>query len=233
MFIEQDYDKYADEQHLVWNKLFERRIPSLRETASASFLEGIEAIGLDPNRIPNLDEVNERLTPKTGWRSVGVDGYLPAREFFSCLAARKFPTTIDIRPMSQLDYLPEPDIFHDIFGHVPMHANPVFADFLQYYGKIAFRERDKQRLEELSRLFWFTVEFGLIREAGRVKLFGSGLMSSIGEGAHCLTAAVEKRPFELWDVVSTSFEIDHYQPVLFVIDSFEQLVDAMTEWEDS
>lgn len=249
MFIEQDYGSYTDEQHLVWAKLYERRMPSLREQACSAFLHGVDAIGLDPNRLPNIQDINTRLQPLTGWQSRPVPGYLPAMDFFSCLAARNFPTTIGIRTMEQLDYLPEPDIFHDIFGHVPLHANSEFANFLQYYGQVAagpgpividgrrgsdsFHEWNDRCLTELARLFWFTVEFGLIRENGKIKLFGSGLMSSIGEGAHCLTDAVEKRKFDLWEVVNTDFEIDHFQPVLYVIESFSQLVEALEEWEHS
>jgi phenylalanine-4-hydroxylase len=161
---------------------------------------------------------------------MAVPGYLPAKEFFLSLSKRMFPTTITIRRADQLDYLPEPDIFHDVFGHVPMHANTAFGDFLQYYGSVAYQTTDEAKLTELARLFWFTVEFGLIREDGQVKLFGSGLMSSPGEGAHCLTDAVQKVDFDLDKVISQSFEIDHYQPILFVTDSYEQLKDSLKEW---
>ena len=131
----------------------------------------------------------------------------------------------------QMQYLPEPDIFHDIFGHVPLHADPIFADFLQTYGKAALLTDDPYHTERLARLFWFTVEFGLIREDGEVKLYGSGLISSPGESKHALTShKVDRRPFDLDRVCDTSFEIDHYQPILYVLESFEQLRDAMNRY---
>ena len=136
-----------------------------------------------------------------------------------------------IRPKESLDYLPEPDIFHDIFGHVPLHADPVFADFLQTYGKAALLTNDPYHTERLARLFWFTVEFGLIREGGEIKLYGSGLISSPGESKHALFSdKVERRPFDLDTVCNTSFEIDHYQPILYVLESFGQLRDAMNSY---
>src|SRR5438128_1223982 len=181
-FITQDHAAYTQENHDVWGILYERRMATLRETGSIVFLEGIDRIGLSPQQVPDLADVNRRLAARTGWNAVPVSGFIPAPEFFGCLSIRRFPTTIAVRPREQLDYLPEPDIFHDVFGHVPLHSDPVFADFLQHYGKVALATHDEQELTELARLFWFTVEFGLIRENGQVKLFVSGLMSSIGEG---------------------------------------------------
>lgn len=230
MYINQDYARYTPEDHHVWNLLYERRMPELRKTACSAFLDGVDAIGLDSKHVPRLDDVNARLKPLTGWQAMPVPGYLPAKDFFLSISQRKFPTTITVRPLKQLDYLPEPDIFHDVFGHVPLHADPVFADFLQHYGKVALETHDEQELAELARLFWFTVEFGLIRENGAIKLFGSGLMSSAGEGPHALGNEVEKRDFDLQSVISQSFEIDHYQPILYVIDSFAQLYDAVETW---
>ena len=230
MYITQDYQKYTAEDHDVWRILYERRVPQLSDTASQTFLKGIDLIGLDAKHVPDLADVNRRLKPLTGWQAMPVPGYLPAKDFFLSLSERKFPTTITVRPRAQLDYLPEPDIFHDVFGHVPLHTEPVFANFLQHYGHVALHTHDEKELTELARLFWFTVEFGLIRENGKVKLFGSGLMSSAGEGPHALSDKVEKRNFDLNQVVNQSFEIDHYQPLLFVIESFDQLYDAMKEW---
>jgi phenylalanine-4-hydroxylase len=203
----------------------------LAEHASNVYLSGARSIKLVRDWIPYLEgpkSVNTFLQPLTGWQSKAVPGYLPAKAFFACLARREFPTTIVIRPKESIDYLPEPDIFHDIFGHVPLHADPIFADFLQTYGKAALTTDDPYHTERLARLFWFTVEFGLIREDGRTKLYGSGLISSPGESKHSLTSKdVDRRPFDLETVCATSFEIDHYQPILYVLDSFEQLRDAM------
>ena len=134
---------------------------TLAETGSAVFLEGMRRIGLRGDRVPNLNDVNARLLASTGWSAVGVTGFIPAHQFFRCLAQRRFPTTLGVRPRQQLDYLPEPDIFHDVFGHVPLHADPVFADFLQRFGALAARAASEEETVAMARLFWFTVEFGL------------------------------------------------------------------------
>lgn len=260
-YVTQHYDRYTEENHDVWRQLYERRWEKLAEQASNTFIDGLKAIRLVPDRVPLLfgqqphptdpsrtvKGINEYLRPLTGWQSRAVPGYLPAKAFFACLARREFPTTIVIRPREKMDYLPEPDIFHDVFGHVPLHADPVFAEFLQTYGKAALAA-GPEHTEPLARLFWFTVEFGLVREDGRLKIYGSGLISSHGEAHHCLTAPepprgvrlspsdqsgkVERRPFDMDEVIATPFEIDHYQPVLYVLDSFEQLRDAMNEYAE-
>ncbi|MEM1330670.1 MAG: phenylalanine 4-monooxygenase [Planctomycetota bacterium] len=260
-YVSQHYDRYSDENHEVWGELYKRRWDMLEEQASNTFIDGLKAIRLQPDRVPllfgeqahptNTGEtvkgINEYLRPLTGWQSRAVPGYLPAKAFFSCLARREFPTTIVVRPKDKMDYLPEPDIFHDVFGHVPLHADPVFAEFLQTYGKAALHAGD-EHTEALARLFWFTVEFGLIREDNRLKIYGSGLISSHGESHHALTAPepasgielapsdtsgkVERRPFDMDRVIATDFEIDHYQPVLYVLDSFEQLRDAMNSYAE-
>ncbi|MCC5787148.1 MAG: phenylalanine 4-monooxygenase [Phycisphaerales bacterium] len=232
-FIPQQYERYTPENHEVWRKLFENRIGSMRQQASNVFLAGFDAFGLKADAMPRLEDVNEVLARTTGWKSRAVPGYLPAKAFFACLSTRQFPTTITIRPPDELDYLPEPDIFHDVFGHVPLHADPVFADFLQTYGKAALHANDPVHVERLARLFWFTVEFGLIHEDNRLKIYGSGLMSSIGESTHSLSSPnVDRRPFNLERVCDTPFEIDHYQPILYVLESFEQLRDAMNQYAE-
>lgn len=233
MYIDQHYEGYSEENQQTWCTLFDRQMEYLSSNASNVYLSGAKAINLRRDRIPPLDSINARLRPLTGWQSRGVPGYIPAKGFFACLSRREFPTTIVIRPQSSVDYLPEPDIFHDIFGHVPLHADPTFADFLQTYGKAALLTSDPSHTERLARLFWFTVEFGLIREDGRLKVYGSGLISSPGESRHSLTSKdVDRRPFDLEMVCSTSFEIDHYQPILYVLDSFEQLRDAMSTYAE-
>ncbi len=261
-YVAQHYDRYTEDNHAVWQEMYEKRWEVLEQQASNTFISGLRAIRLVPDRVPllfgerpdpndpsrTIKGINEYLRPLTGWQSRGVPGYLPAKAFFACLAAREFPTTIVIRPREKMDYLPEPDIFHDVFGHVPLHADPVFADFLQTYGKAALHTDDPYHIERLGRLFWFTVEFGLIKEDGRLKIYGSGLVSSHGEAKHSLEAPeaprganlapsdqsgkVERRPFDLERVCDTEFEIDHYQPVLYVLESFEQLRDAMSKYAD-
>ena len=167
-------------------------MPQLREHACQEYLDGFEQIGLREDTIPNLAEVNKRLGPRTGWNATPVSGFLPPDAFFEMLAARQFPTTTWLRSRDSLEYTPEPDIFHDVFGHVPMHAHPVFADFLQHYGKVCARLTDsargtaKDKLERMGRLFWFTVEFGVIRQNGHIKLYGSGLISSHGESNYVI-----------------------------------------------
>jgi phenylalanine-4-hydroxylase len=226
----QDWSAYTDEQHEVWSILYRRRMDTLASTASRVFLDGARAIGLQPDRVPDLAQVNARLRPVTGWSAVPVSGFIPASDFFRLLSQRQFPTTITVRPREQLDYLPEPDIFHDVFGHVPLHADPTFADFLQRFGMVATRARTEEETRQMARLFWFTVEFGLIRENG-VKVYGSGLISSASDAANALSDKCERRPFSLDDVINQPFEIDHLQDVLFVAGSFEQLFDAVRRME--
>lgn len=234
MYISQRYEGYTEENQETWTRLYDQQMAFLSDQASNVYLSGAEAINLVREHIPYLEgpkSVNIFLEELTGWQSKAVPGYLPAKAFFACLSRREFPTTIAIRSKESIDYLPEPDIFHDIFGHVPLHADATFADFLQTYGKAALLTDDPMHTERLSRLFWFTVEFGLIREKGRVKLYGSGLLSSPGESKHALDSDdVERRPFDLVTVCDTPFEIDHYQPILYVLDSFDQLRDGMNEY---
>ena len=226
-FIQQEYERYDAEAHDVWRVLYERRMGALRETASDVFLRGIERIGLAPDRVPELADVNRRLAARTGWRAVGVRGFIPAAQFFACLAQRQFPTTLTVRPRAQLDYLPEPDIFHDVFGHVPLHSDPVFAAFLQEFGALASRARSEEETTAMARLFWFTVEFGLVRERGAVRIYGSGLISSHADAANALGPGCDRRPFALDAVLAQPFEIDHVQDTLFVVESFDQLFDAV------
>ena len=233
-YIGQNYSGYTAENQETWRVLYDRQMVYLANNASEVYLSGARSINLVRDHIPYLEgpqSVNTFLMPLTGWQSKAVPGYLPAKAFFACLARREFPTTIVIRSRESIDYLPEPDIFHDIFGHVPLHADPIFADFLQTYGKAAVSTDDPHHTERLARLFWFTVEFGLIREGGRNRLYGSGLISSPGESAHALDSKdVDRRPFDLETVCNTSFEIDHYQPILYVLESFDQLHDAMNTY---
>ena len=162
---------------------------TLRENGSRLFLDGAKLIGLKAEEVPNLAEVNKVLEARTGWNAVPVTGFLPAREFFLCLANRRFPTTVTVRPKEKIDYLQEPDIFHDVFGHVPLHADTVFADFLQKFGAVAARARSEEETTWMARLFWFTVEFGLIRHGDETKVYGSGLISSVADAANAPSGA--------------------------------------------
>jgi phenylalanine-4-hydroxylase len=231
--IQQDWEAYTPEQHAIWRELVQRRLPQLEEHASAAYLEGFQAIGLKPDALPDLTAVSARLQPRTGWSSTPVSGFLPADAFFEMLAARMFPTTTWIRSREAMEYTPEPDIFHDVFGHVPMHAHPVFADFLEHYGKVCAGLTSQDDLERMGRLFWFTVEFGVIREAGKIKVYGSGLISSHGECTQVIERAggLEIREFDLEKVLDTVVDVSKMQPVLYAIESFEQIYEATKEAE--
>jgi phenylalanine-4-hydroxylase len=229
--IAQDWAVYTPAQHAVWKELVSRRMPDLERHACAEYLDGFEQIGLQADAIPELAAVNSRLAPRTGWNARPVSGYLPAPAFFEMLAARQFPTTISIRGMDSLEYIPEPDIFHDVFGHVPMHAHPVFANFLQHYGQVCTQLTEEGDLVKMGRLFWFTVEFGVIRQRGEIKLYGSGLISSHGEARYVIEGGPEIRAFDLDQVLEQDFSISEMQKVLYAVESFEEIYEATKEAE--
>jgi phenylalanine-4-hydroxylase len=229
--IKQEYDKYTAEQHDVWSELVGRRLPQIRQYACQEYLEGYEIIELNEKRLPNLAAITERLKPRTEWSTTPVSGFLPGNAFFEMLEARMFPTTTWLRSRDSLAYIPEPDIFHDGCGHVPMHAHRVFADFLQHYGSVCAHISNAQLLERLGRLFWYTVEFGLIRQDNKVKVYGSGVISSHGECTNVIEGGCEVRDFNLDDVLETPVKADELQKVLFAIESFDQIYEAMHEAE--
>jgi phenylalanine-4-hydroxylase len=230
--IEQDWKAYTPEQHALWAELVRRRMPQLRERACDEYLEGFDVIGLRDNQLPDLKAVSARLAPRTRWQSTPVSGFLPADAFFEMLANRMFPTTTWLRSRESLEYTPEPDIFHDVFGHVPMHAHRVFGDFLEHYGKVCFALiGDERALERMGRLFWFTVEFGVIRQKGWLKVYGSGLISSHGECTRVLAGGCEVRDFNLDQVLETKVDTGSMQPVLYAVESFEQVFEATKEAE--
>jgi len=229
--IQQDYDAYTDEQHSVWTELVSRVLPEVQKHAASEYLEGFEIIGLQRDRLPDLKAVSARLRPRTGWNSTPVSGFLPAPAFFEMLSARRFPTTTWLRSRESLEYTPEPDIFHDVFGHVPMHAHRVFADFLQHYGRVCAEIEDQHVLEKLGRLFWYTVEFGLIRQNHQVKVYGSGLISSHGECINVVERRCAVHDFTLDEVLNTPVKVDEFQKLLFAVNSFDQIYEAMHEAE--
>jgi phenylalanine-4-hydroxylase len=247
LYIHQPYELYTDENHEAWRRLYAGMVDSWQRYANPHFLRGMENLGLNPERVPRLEEVNRFLSPLTGFQAKPVSGYVPAFLFFDCLRNREFPTTITIRDVDRLDYLPEPDIFHDLAGHVPMHTDRAFADTLVRFGDCAHTAAEmvagvKDEAEQtrrvisifkaLARFFWFTVEFGLMRGADGLKVYGSGLLSSHGEIAHSIDSPdVQRFPIQLEWVINQSFEIDHYQPLLFVVDSFDHLFDLVGQLE--
>ena len=230
--IEQDYSAYTAEQHEVWAELVGAVLPQLEKHAAKEYLDGFQIIGLQQDSLPNLTAVSARLSPRTGWSSTPVSGFLPAPAFFEMLAARCFPTTTWLRSRESLGYTPEPDIFHDVFGHVPMHAHPVFADFLEHYGRVCAGISDGGVLEKLGRLFWYTVEFGLIREGGATKVYGSGLISSHAECRNVIEGHCAVRDFSLDEVLSTPVKVDELHKLLFAVSSFDQVYEAMHEAEE-
>jgi phenylalanine-4-hydroxylase len=249
LYIHQPYELYSAENHRTWSRLLARMRDRWAKYANPRFLEGLDILRLDPDRVPRLEDINRFMAPRTGFRAKPVSGYVPAYLFFDCLKHREFPTTITVRDGATLDYLPEPDIFHDVAGHVPMHTDPAFAEALVRFGTcaetaaelvhgIADAELRLRRIDSivkaLARFFWFTVEFGLMRggRPNELKVYGSGLLSSYGEIAHCVESPeVQRYPIQLEWVINQSFEIDKYQPLLFVVDSFEHLFDLAGELE--
>ena len=229
--IQQDYSAYSEEQHSVWSELVGRMMPELEKHAAQAYLEGFEIIGLQRDRLPNLAAISARLGPRTGWSSTPVSGFLPAPAFFEMLASRLFPTTTWLRSKESLEYTPEPDIFHDVFGHVPMHAYAVFADFLEQYGRVCAGIEDAAMLEKLGRLFWYTVEFGLVRERGEIKVYGSGLISSHAECRNVMEGHCAIRDFSLDEVLNTPVKVDELHKLLFAVSSFEEVYEAMREAE--
>ena len=233
--VQQDWNAYTPEQHATWAELVSRRMPQLRQHACREYLDGFEQIGLQEDSLPNLTEISRRLGPRTGWQSTPVSGFLPADAFFEMLSARLFPTTTWLRSRDSMEYTPEPDIFHDVFGHVPMHAHPVFADFLQHYGKVCAALKNEDDLERMGRLFWFTVEFGVIRQGGEIKVYGSGLISSHGECTNVVEPesgnGPEIRDFNLEQVLDQEFSTGEMQKVLYAVDSFDQIYEATQEAE--
>ena len=249
LYISQPYELYSQENHDTWRALYSRIRPRWERYANDHFLRGIEALQLPADRIPRLADINRRLQPLTGFQAKPVSGYVPGFLFFDCLRRREFPTTITIRPADRMDYLPEPDIFHDTAGHVPMHTEKAFADVLVRFGDCAvtaaemtagiqdYPERVRRLtnlMRAMSRFFWFTVEFGLMRGRGPngICAYGSGLLSSFGELEHAIESEETQRyPLQLEWVINQVAEIDHYQPILFVVDSFDHLFSLVDEFE--
>jgi phenylalanine-4-hydroxylase len=229
----QQYDKYTAEDHQVWQILFERQIVNLPDAASEEFLEGIKRINFTSDHIPDFTEVNKILRKYTGWQLHVVAGLLPNKEFFELMKNKRFCATTWLRKMSQLDYLEEPDMFHDVFGHVPLLTNPDLCHFLEGLSLIALKYIDNElAIELVSRLYWYTVEFGLIREHGKLRIYGAGILSSVGETKYSLESDIPQRvPYNVEEIIDTPYIKDKYQEKYFVIDSYEQLYNSVSEVE--
>lgn len=225
--IDQAWETYSPEEHDRWDRLFRRQREVTRGRACSTALKAMSELQLSPSGIPNMEELSDKLEPMTGWRIVPVAELVPDPIFFDHLANRRFPAGAFIRPEEEFDYLQEPDIFHDIFGHVPLLANPVFADFMEAYGKGGQRAMRLGQLHNLARLYWYTVEFGLIQEPEGLRIYGAGILSSPEETVFALESDSPHRiAFDLERIMRTNYIIDDFQKTYFVIDSFEALLDA-------
>jgi phenylalanine-4-hydroxylase len=225
--VPQDWAHFTAEEHGVWDTLFARQVPYLGTRIVSPFLDGIPKLGLDRPGIPDLDRLNERLEPLTGWRCVSVPGLVPDDAFFAMLAERRFPIGNFIRSADSLDYLEEPDCFHDIFGHVPMLSHEPVARMMQAMGRLGVEAVAAGLGETISRLYWHTVEFGLARENGDVKILGAGLASSFGEAHFAIEADVPRPAFTLKDAAATGYRSDAFQPLYFVSHSFDRVAAEM------
>ena len=227
--VEQPWLDYSADDHATWGTLYARQRELLAGRACDEFLQAQDAMGMDARAIPRFDQLNEVLGAATGWTLVGVEGLLPKLDFFDHLANRRFPVTWWIRRPDQIDYIAEPDLFHDLFGHVPLLMDPMFADYMQAYGAGGVKAHaiGPDALQNLTRLYWYTVEFGLIRQHDGLRIYGAGIVSSKGESLHSLESAAPNRiGFDLERIMRTRYRIDTFQKTYFVIDSFEQLMDA-------
>jgi len=223
--IPQDWRAYTPLEHATWDALFARQAAMLPGRAAPEFLNGLDVLRLSKAGIPDFAELSERLTKATGWSVVAVPGLVPDEVFFDHLANRRFVAGRFIRRPDQLDYLQEPDVFHDVFGHVPMLADPVFADYMQAYGEGGLRAARHGAIDRLARLYWYTVEFGLIRSGAGLRIYGAGIVSSSAESRFALDSASPNRlGYDLKRVMRTRYRIDDYQQTYFVIDSFDALL---------
>ena len=233
--MKQEYNLYKEEDQIVWKTLFERQVENLRGKSCAAYLSCLERMKsvLNAEQIPDFNSMNTLLIKATGWIIEVVPGLIPVEEFFRLLAQRKFSASTWVRKMNQLDYLEEPDMFHDIFGHTPLLADPKFAQFMEDFGDLGVEfVDDEEVVVQLQRLYWFTIEFGLISENG-LKVYGAGICSSFGETIHSLSANVEVVPFDLTRVINTEFKTDVVQTLYFELESFDQLFKEFEQFRDT
>ncbi|WP_118973117.1 phenylalanine 4-monooxygenase [Taibaiella koreensis] len=232
--LEQVYSNYTEEDFEVWALLFRRQMDHLQQHASKLYLDAIDRIGFSAGKIPDFAETNKVLQAATGWQLCVAPELVPQDEFFRLLSQRIFPATCWLRTMAELDYLEEPDMFHDVFGHAPLLMEPAYATFMEAFGQLALQWLDHPgALEQLSAVYWFTVEFGLLREENEVKVFGAGILSSVGETRHALSDMPAKFSFDMRRMMQTGYRTDILQDKYFVIDSFAQLCRALPVLEAS
>ncbi len=220
---------YSEEDQNNWRFLFDRQMNLLPGRAGDAFVRGVEVLGMTPDKIPSLAEMSDRMAAATNWRLARIPGLLHEKDFFTLISNRVFPSTDYIRGEDELDYTPAPDCFHDMFGHMPMLTEPAFADYYQDFGQAAMNAEGYQRVQ-LERMHWFTVEFGLVRQKNGLRIFGAGILSSMGEVAHAVSGEAEVFPFSADRVVEQEYEVWNLQPKLFELESFDQLVTEFRNW---
>jgi phenylalanine-4-hydroxylase len=226
--VPQSYEAYTPDEHAIWRTLFQRQVGLMNEHAAPEFMAGLRLLGVDAHSIPVLEEASERLQRLTGFEVIGVPGLIPEADFFAHLAERRFPVTVWMRRRDELDYLVEPDLFHDFFGHLPMLAHTVFANFIQAYGAIGAHAQSPAALKMLARLYWYTVEFGLVTTSRGLRAYGAGILSSSGETIYATRATGPARiGFDLERVLRTNYLIDSYQKTYFVLNDIEDLFDSV------
>ena len=223
---DQHWERYTTDEHAMYARLFARQVKQAPGQACEEFLDALQELGA-ADHIPRFESISESLQRATGWEVVAVPGLIPEHAFFSLLAHRRFPVTVWLRTPAEFDYIVEPDVFHDLYGHVPLLFNPVFADYMQAFGRGGLKAQGLQALEYLARLYWYTVEFGLITTTRGLRVYGAGVLSSVGETQYALTSSKPQRlAFDLKRVLRTPYKIDDYQSAYFVVESFDQLFAA-------
>ena len=228
--MHQDYRKYTAEDHEVWSILYRRQIKNLPPIATQAYLDGIKKCGFVADHVPNFAEVNKALDKATGWKIYVVPGLIDNKPFFEHLSRKEFPATTWLRSKAQLDYLEEPDMFHDTFGHIPLLSEQFFVDYLQGLSEIILDHiDDPEAVERMARLYWYTVEFGLIKESEEIKIYGAGILSSAGESLYSLSDEATHVPYDPAVIMDTPYIKDKYQAQYFVIDSYEQLFNSLSD----
>lgn len=229
----QDYDKYTEQDQAVWRILYERQEDSLKQLATKDYLQAVQELGFSSEGIPRFEHIDAYLSERTGWVIEVVPGLVEQHIFFKLLSQKKFPCSTWLRKMDELDYLEEPDMFHDVFGHVPVLSNPHFSAFTQEIGRLGYKYYDNPRaIELIGRMYWFTIEFGLIREEEQLKIYGAGILSSHGETLYSVGSEPKHHEFSVQHIMETDFRIDVFQSEYFVIDSYKQLFESIPEMED-
>lgn len=231
--LRQEYEAYSEEDFSVWKILFERQMPNLPKAASKAYLEGVAQVKFSADKIANFEELNQVLVKSTGWEVHVVPGLIDDDLFFGLLNNRRFPSSTWLRTMEQLDYLEEPDMFHDAFAHMPLLTNQPYVDFLENLSGIALKHIDNPwAIQLLSRIYWFTIEFGLIREDGELKIYGAGILSSAGETKFSLSNEPAHLAYDVRKILNQEYWKDRFQDKYFVIESYEQLYESLPEIEE-